>query len=70
MMINYVENGIKPSCLSATVSSGTYEGETQMLCRWPTRPLWKSNSTFTCVDVRASIDSWTYSFPVFKVPGN
>ncbi|KAJ5512313.1 hypothetical protein N7463_001865 [Penicillium fimorum] len=67
-MIDWVENGVKPSRLNATVSSGTYEGETQMLCQWPTRPLWKHNSTFECVDDKASIDSWTYSFPAFKVP--
>ncbi|KAJ5181077.1 Tannase/feruloyl esterase [Penicillium cf. griseofulvum] len=67
-MIDWVENGVKPSRLNATVSSGTYEGETQMLCQWPTRPLWKSNSSFVCVDDKASIDSWTYSFPAFKMP--
>jgi hypothetical protein len=26
-----------------------------MLCQWPTRPLWKSNSTFQCVDDKASM---------------
>jgi tannase len=45
-MINWVENGVQRTLLNATVSSGTYEGETQMLCQWPTRPLWKSGSTF------------------------
>ncbi|CZR67018.1 related to tannase precursor [Phialocephala subalpina] len=69
IMIDWVENGVKPSRLNATVSSGTYEGETQMLCQWPTRPLWQSNSTtFDCVNDTASIDSWTYTFPAFKVP--
>ncbi|KAJ5594967.1 uncharacterized protein N7459_001175 [Penicillium hispanicum] len=67
-MINWVENGVKPSRLNATVSSGTYKGETQMLCQWPTRPLWKSNTTFDCVNDKASIDSWTYEFNAFKVP--
>ncbi|KAJ5462846.1 hypothetical protein N7475_007790 [Penicillium sp. IBT 31633x] len=67
-MIEWVESGVKPSRLNATVSSGTYEGETQGLCQWPTRPLWKGNTSFDCVDDKASIDSWTYSFPAFKVP--
>ncbi|KAJ5470102.1 hypothetical protein N7530_007459 [Penicillium desertorum] len=67
-MIDWVENDVKPSRLNATVSSGAYKGETQMLCQWPTRPLWKSNSSFQCVDDKASIESWTYSFPAFKVP--
>ncbi|EPS33810.1 Tannase [Penicillium oxalicum] len=67
-MIDWVENGIKPSRLNATVSSGDYEGEVQRLCQWPTRPLWHSNSTFTCVNDAKSIESWTYEFPAFKVP--
>lgn len=68
-MINWVENGVKPSRLNATVSSGTYAGETQMLCQWPTRPLWKGNSSsFSCVNDQDSIDSWTYSFDAFKIP--
>ncbi|OGM40206.1 tannase subunit [Aspergillus bombycis] len=68
IMINWVENGNKPSRLNATVSSGTYAGETQMLCQWPKRPLWRGNSTFDCVNDEKSIDSWTYEFPAFKVP--
>ncbi|AEO68132.1 uncharacterized protein THITE_2117532 [Thermothielavioides terrestris NRRL 8126] len=70
VMIDWVENGVRPSRLNATVSSGKYAGETQMLCQWPTRPLWRSNdsSTFDCVTDAASYESWTYTFPAFKVP--
>ncbi|KAL3481258.1 Tannase/feruloyl esterase [Aspergillus californicus] len=69
IMIDWVENGNKPSRLNATVSSGDYEGETQMLCQWPKRPLWKNGSdTFDCVNDEKSIETWTYSFPAFKVP--
>ncbi|KAJ5093768.1 Tannase/feruloyl esterase [Penicillium angulare] len=68
IMINWVENGVQPTRLNSTVSSGQYEGETQMLCQWPSRPLWKSNSTFDCVFDKASYESWTYEFPAFKVP--
>ncbi|KAJ9660086.1 hypothetical protein H2198_002783 [Neophaeococcomyces mojaviensis] len=69
IMIDWVENGVKPSRLNATVSSGANAGETQMLCQWPTRPLWNGNSTdFECVNDQASIDTWTYTFPAFKVP--
>lgn len=67
-MINWVENGVQPSRLNATVSSGTHEGETQMLCQWPKRPLWKSESSFDCVFDKASYQSWTYEFPAFKIP--
>ncbi|KAF7938331.1 hypothetical protein EAE99_002003 [Botrytis elliptica] len=69
IMIDWVENGVKPTALNATVSSGAYAGETQMLCQWPTRPLWQSNSTtFDCVNDEASIESWTYTFDAFKIP--
>ncbi|KAF2690451.1 tannase and feruloyl esterase [Lentithecium fluviatile CBS 122367] len=67
-IIDWVENGVKPSRLNATVSSGDYSGEVQQLCQWPTRPLWSGNSSgFDCVDDEASIDSWTYTFNAFKL---
>lgn len=69
IMIDWVENGRTPSRLNATVTSGAYANETQMLCQWPTRPLWRGNSsTFDCVHDEKSIESWTYDFPAFKVP--
>jgi len=68
IMIDWVESGVKPSRLNATVTSGAWKGETQFLCQWPTRPLWTNSSSFECVNDSASIDSWTYSFPAFKLP--
>jgi tannase len=68
IMIDWVENGITPTRLNTTVSSGDYEGETQMLCQWPYRMLWRTNSTFDCVYDKKSIETWTYEFPAFKVP--
>ncbi|KAI1389637.1 tannase and feruloyl esterase [Hypoxylon trugodes] len=71
VMIDWVENGITPQRLNATVSSstGVNAGETQLLCQWPTRPLWKGNSSdFECVEDQKSVESWTYEFPAFKVP--
>ncbi|KAJ5772713.1 tannase [Penicillium odoratum] len=68
IMIDWAENGVSPTCLNATVSSGDYEGETQMLCQWPYRPLWRSISSFDCVYDEKSIETWTYNFPAFKVP--
>ncbi|KIY52227.1 tannase and feruloyl esterase [Fistulina hepatica ATCC 64428] len=68
-MIDWVESGVTPTHLNATVSSGEYEGEVQMLCQWPTRPLWHDNSTtFDCVTDEESIATWTYEFPAFLVP--
>lgn len=69
IIIDWVENGVKPSGLNATVSSGDYEGEEQSLCKFPLRPYWRDNTTtFDCVYDQPSIDSWTYQFPAFKVP--
>lgn len=68
IMIDWVEKGLQPTALNATVSSGEREGETQMLCQWPTRPLWEGDSTtFSCVDDGTSIETWTYDFPAFNV---
>jgi tannase len=68
-IIAWVEQGVAPGALNATVSSGANAGETQMLCRWPLRPYWSSNSstTFDCVYDQESIDSWTYAFDAFKI---
>lgn len=69
IMIDWVENGNQPSRLNATVTSGEYAGEIQMLCQWPQRPLWSSDTTFDCVDdEEESLETWTYTFPAFKVP--
>lgn len=68
-IIAWVEDGVAPARLNATVSSGAYAGETQMLCNWPSRPVWSGNSSsFDCEYDQASIDSWTYTFDAFKVP--
>ena len=68
-IIDWVENGIKPGRLNATVSSGDYAGEVQQLCQWPTRPLWSDKrSSFECVNDEASIKTWTYTFDAFKLP--
>jgi tannase len=68
-VIDWVEFNQEPSALNATVNFGAYAGEVQGLCKWPTRPLWQgSNSTFDCVTDEASIASWEYTFPAFKLP--
>lgn len=67
-IIDWVENGLKPSRLNATVESGEFDGEVQRLCRWPQRPLWVGNSSeFSCVDDEASVESWTYTFDAFNL---
>ncbi|KAG7879741.1 hypothetical protein KL938_003794 [Ogataea parapolymorpha] len=70
IMINWVENGVKPSGLNATVSEGKYASENQELWKRPTGPLWSSDnlSTFECSFDGASYESWTYELPAFKIP--
>ncbi|BGO98726.1 putative Tannase [Rhodotorula toruloides ATCC 204091] len=69
-IIDWVEKGVQPTALNATVSSGTYANETQWLCQWPSRPLWKNSSHFDCVTDEESMQTWTYSFPAFDVTVN
>ncbi|CAI5760088.1 unnamed protein product [Candida verbasci] len=68
IIINWVENGIKPSGLNTVTTSGPFSGEEQNLCMWPDRPYWTSHNNFTCEFDQASYDSWTYTFDAFKVP--
>lgn len=67
-IMDWVENGIEPERLNATVSTGTYEGEVQKLCAFPLRPVWDSEGTLVCEYDQASIDSWSYTLDAFKVP--
>ena len=64
-MIDWVESGLRPSNLNATVSTGAYAGEVQKLCSWPLRPYWSDDSTFDCFYDDASVQTWTYNFDAF-----
>jgi tannase len=67
VMIDWVENGVEPTTLNATVLQGEYEGETQDICGWPLRPYW-NNGTMECQYDQASINSWLYNFDAIKMP--
>lgn len=53
-LIDWVENGVAPSYLNGTTETGT--SIQSKICLWPTRPLWKKNSTssFDCVEAKAA----------------
>ncbi|PYH66558.1 putative tannase [Aspergillus vadensis CBS 113365] len=68
ILVDWVENGVEPVTLNATVLSGDYEGEEQKLCSWPLRPLWVNNATkMECVYDQASIDTWKWTFDAFPI---
>ncbi|GAQ42219.1 tannase [Aspergillus tubingensis] len=68
-MIRWVEDGVFPEMLNATVLQGEHEGEEQKLCAWPLRPLWKNNgTTMECVNDPEGMKTWVYDLNAFKMP--
>ncbi|KAK5123967.1 hypothetical protein LTR85_002164 [Meristemomyces frigidus] len=70
VMIDWVEKGLEPVTLNATVLQGEHLGENRQICQWPLRPQWTSNATVEpeCVYDQASIDSWHYDLDAIKLP--
>ncbi|KGO59552.1 Tannase/feruloyl esterase [Penicillium expansum] len=69
VMARWVEQGIVPQTLNATVLSGDNKGSNEQICAWHLRPYWKdSGKTLTCEYDQASIDTFTYSFDAYKTP--
>ncbi|KAL4975513.1 tannase and feruloyl esterase [Aspergillus desertorum] len=69
VLIDWVENGVQPVTLNATVLQGENKGENQQLCAWPLRPLWRNGGeTMECVYDQKSIDSWHYDLEGVPVP--
>ncbi len=66
-LIAWVEQGVNPTRLNATVISGPKRGAEEKLCSFPLRPLWK-DGVFECVYDQASIDSWTPKLDSIPVP--
>ncbi|KAF7186833.1 Tannase [Pseudocercospora fuligena] len=62
-VIEWVENGVVPTQLNATVLQGAEEGKEEKICSFPYRPMWQNNSTdHTCVmPDQDALDTW---FPV------
>ncbi|KAL4959596.1 Tannase/feruloyl esterase [Aspergillus stella-maris] len=66
-IIQWVENGVQPTGLNATVTQGKYSGEVQTLCQFPYRPMWK-NGAWKCETDAKGAETFYYTFPAFKVP--
>lgn len=69
-VIEWVENGVNPEKLNATVISedATVTDKEQKLCSFPLRPFWHGNSTMECVYDQASIDSWLPKLDAISMP--
>lgn len=69
VLINWVEKGVTPTTLNATVLQGEHEGQNQQICAWPLRPLWTHNGeTLECIFDQSSIDTWHYNLDAVPVP--
>ena len=69
VLINWVEKGIVPVTLNATVLQGENIGSNQQICAWPLRPYWTHNGTqMQCQYDQTSIDSWHYDLDAFDMP--
>ncbi|RAH47408.1 tannase and feruloyl esterase [Aspergillus brunneoviolaceus CBS 621.78] len=66
-MIKWVESGVQPTGLNATVDAGAYDGEVQQLCQFPKRPVWKKDA-WKCESDDEGADTFYYTFPAFKLP--
>lgn len=62
VMIDWVEKGVEPRMLNATVLQGELKGEERQICQWPLRPLWRvgEGEEMECVYDQASVDTWHY----------
>ena len=71
-LIDWVENGVNPTTLNATVLDSTTLASTgveQKLCGFPLRPNWVSNSTMECVmPDQAALNSWFPTLDSIPVP--
>ncbi|KAJ6014981.1 hypothetical protein N7540_009572 [Penicillium herquei] len=71
VMIDWVEKGIEPVTLNATVlntCSADY-GSNSQICSWPLRPIWEKNGTRKICEFpnQASLDTWFYDLNAFPM---
>ncbi|KUL88943.1 hypothetical protein ZTR_03460 [Talaromyces verruculosus] len=68
VLINWVEKGVTPTTLNATVLQGSNKGKNEQICAWPLRPLWAKNGTMSCVYDQTSLKTWHYDFDAVPMP--
>lgn len=71
VMIDWVENGIEPVTLNATVinTCATNYGSNAQICSWPLRPTWINNGTQKICEFpsQESLDTWSYDLNAFPM---
>lgn len=68
-LVDWVEKGVAPELLDATVLLGGEKGQKREICLWPLRPVYRGDSgALECVYDQESIDSWHYELDAFKMP--
>ena len=69
VLIDWVEKGVTPVTLNATILQGDNIGDNAQICAWPLRPYWTSNTAaMECQYDQTSIDSWLYDLNGVKMP--
>ncbi|OAK94382.1 tannase and feruloyl esterase [Phaeosphaeriaceae sp. SRC1lsM3a] len=68
VLIDWVENGVKPEQLKATHLAGEEIGKSAEICAWPLRPLWVDGGEMICVYDQESIDTWMYDLDAWTLP--
>ncbi|KAJ5785298.1 tannase and feruloyl esterase [Penicillium pulvis] len=66
-LIKWVEDGVTPVTINATVQSGDNEGEVQNVCTWPSRPYYK-NGKLVCQEKQSSVNAMLWDLPAYKQP--
>lgn len=64
-LIQWVEEGVEPTTINATVVS---TGVTTEVCAFPLRPYWTDNSTMSCLANETSVETLLYDLDAFKMP--
>ncbi|PWN23496.1 tannase and feruloyl esterase [Microstroma glucosiphilum] len=58
-IIAWVEDGVNPKRLNATVIDGTVSDKDQKICSWPLRPKWTNNGTeMDCVKSEVALENF------------
>lgn len=66
-MIKWVEDGVTPITINATVQSGAMEGEVQHVCTWPSRPYYEKGQLI-CKENQSSVNAMLWDLPAYKQP--